>query len=449
LQETIDLALRLNPDVKTARIQRTMDKYSLVVAKNEFEFQYSLTGSAGITQSIADGNHNAWQARYNVIPGVNYKTAYGTQLSLEMNNSIADTYNPSLTFKVMQPLMKGFGPAVVQAALENAYTNDKVSSLSLKTTIINTVTQVINDFNKVAATKRNLDVQVSNLNRKIETRDQTLAKINAGELAQTNLIQSEADLSNAQAAVERARNQLSSDTLSLLSEIGLDSEANIEIVPDTPMTKFTLPTLEKAKTLAVDNNIGYLASELAIESTKRSVLTAEDGRRWQLNLSAAQTVGGGVGSGQNANLSSLSNGANMNSSISLDLTIPIDDVSAKQSEINAKGALEQATILLKQSKRQLEISITQKVYALESEKKEVSLNEQSVDYHLQDVENAKKLYKAGRLSQFELSNRQDNLTTAQQQLLESRYQYFGDLVALDAMLSHTLVTWGISMDEDQ
>jgi len=311
------------------------------------------------------------------------------------------------------------------------------------------VTQVINDFNKVAATKRNLDVQVSNLNRKIETRDQTLAKINAGELAQTNLIQSEADLSNAQAAVERARNQLSSDTLSLLSEIGLDSEANIEIVPDTPMTKFTLPTLEKAKTLAVDNNIGYLASELAIESTKRSVLTAEDGRRWQLNLSAAQTVGGGVGSGQNANLSSLSNGANMNSSISLDLTIPIDDVSAKQSEINAKGALEQATILLKQSKRQLEISITQKVYALESEKKEVSLNEQSVDYHLQDVENAKKLYKAGRLSQFELSNRQDNLTTAQQQLLESRYQYFGDLVALDAMLSHTLVTWGISMDEDQ
>lgn len=288
-----------------------------------------------------------------------------------------------------------------------------------------------------------------NVKRKIDSRDQTNTHIKAGDLPKTSAVEASADVASAEASLENAANQLTTDRLTLLDLLGLDSEANIEVTADMPVEFFKVPDLLTAKKRALENNISYITAQITIETTRRNVITARDGQNWELDLTGTQVMGGGSGGGANAHFKSLSNGANMGSTISLDLTIPIDDVSAKQTVIAAKGSLEQAEILLSEDKRQLQLQVTQKIYALQSEKKEIELSKSSVKYYEQDVKNAEKLYNAGRISQFEYVNRQDNLTTAQQNLLSAKTQYFNDLVALDATLSHTLETWDIHMKDDR
>ncbi|MFI4962528.1 MAG: hypothetical protein ACHP6H_01580, partial [Legionellales bacterium] len=112
LDEAILLSLRFSPVVKAAEIQRVVDKFNLSVARNQFEFQYALTGLANQTNTVAGGNPLNIDGNYNTSATVTKETAYGTQYNLTMTNPVTVTrspgfqpqtlyYNPALTLQVV------------------------------------------------------------------------------------------------------------------------------------------------------------------------------------------------------------------------------------------------------------------------------------------------------------------------------------------------------------
>jgi outer membrane protein TolC len=109
MQEAILLALRYNPDIQNAELDRIIQRYQLRQAYNEFELQFALAGSANFERNhfsdVGSSNSHSLLA----TPEVSLKTKLGTRLALRMDNNVAtyDSYNPVLNFSITQPLLRG------------------------------------------------------------------------------------------------------------------------------------------------------------------------------------------------------------------------------------------------------------------------------------------------------------------------------------------------------
>ena len=107
LRHAILLALRYNPNIQNAELDRIIQRYQLRLAHNEFELQYAIAGTAVVEKSRYSGVGNATTKSYLLTPELDLKTRLGTQLSLKMDNNVAayGNYNPLLNFSVKQPLL--------------------------------------------------------------------------------------------------------------------------------------------------------------------------------------------------------------------------------------------------------------------------------------------------------------------------------------------------------
>src|SRR5690349_19776255 len=88
LNDAILLALRYNPNIKNAEIQRIVDKFSLRVAENNYELNYALSGAANYNHS-AQGGTVSESNNYSLTPAVNLpNSAHGTNFTLNAANTI-------------------------------------------------------------------------------------------------------------------------------------------------------------------------------------------------------------------------------------------------------------------------------------------------------------------------------------------------------------------------
>src|SRR5262249_19522237 len=140
LRDAILLALRTNPNVRVADLQRISDKFALEVAHNLYEPQYTFNANA----TFQPGS----KPTYSYTPTAALTTPLGTKLGLNYTqNFLGSAGNgSSIVGTITQPLMQGFGPAVAMAPLEQAEYSEHTARLNLKNTIISTVVQVIQNY---------------------------------------------------------------------------------------------------------------------------------------------------------------------------------------------------------------------------------------------------------------------------------------------------------------
>jgi hypothetical protein len=219
---------------------------------------------------------------------------------------------------------------------------------------------------------------------------------------------------------------LSQARYGLLTAIGLDPNepydfADLDI--QQLMKKYHLLTEKTVKKLSIDNDVQYQTDLITINgATKRGVMLAEDNARSSLNLNLEHTAF---------------------DTASLSLTIPIDDKQAKKSVASAKIALQQANINLKAARWNKEIAavsnlktVTASFTALRFAEDAEKLQEQT--YHM-----SYQKYLHGLIDSLELQTAQFQLIQAQHALLSAKITYVKSLVALDALVGHTLKTWQI------
>ncbi len=135
LREAILLSLRYNPNIQNAELDRIVQRYQLRLAHNEFELQYALGGTAAIERTHYTGAGNATTKSYIATPEINLKTKTGTEVKLNMDNTIQSygNYNPLLNLSLTQPLLRGFGRSVTEANLRDAIDNEWLNKINLKT----------------------------------------------------------------------------------------------------------------------------------------------------------------------------------------------------------------------------------------------------------------------------------------------------------------------------
>lgn len=453
LKDAILLGLRNNPTLESAELDRIVQKYALVFEKNVFEPQTTLTAS--FDRDWTKSNNVKTNSRAtNIQPSISLKNHYGTKFTLDSTNPTNGIhYNPSLSLTIEQPLIQGFGKAIVDEALNNAIDAEVENKLTLKQTTIGTIDTIINDYFAIMQAEQQLAVDRMNLtnNEKLVHNDKI--KIAAGKTAPSDIYQDQAQVASAKATIENQLNTLEQNKLTFLKDLGLPAETNFQI-PKQDGIQDIVNLLTGGRHIAskllitkliLSNNPQFQIDGIGLRSVRRALVSAQDKLNWKLDLTAKETVGGGSGGRGNGGFRSLSNHENHAESVGLELTIPVDDVSAKQELISARIKLEQADIAYQNEKRELRITALTDWNNIQQTKSQLELDKEAAKLQQKTFETALLKRAAGKISSFELIKNQEDLKTAEQALVSDRISYLQSLENLDKDIGITLNLLGIKI----
>jgi outer membrane protein len=286
LEDAISLALENNMDIAVQRFTPWLDETALLRAKSgvngRLAFDPVLTGTGYISQSSTPIN-NPFLAGVTSVPastspvapnlishsGVanfNYTQGFspGTQLQVTFDNTRSsinfpgDLFNPyvqtSLAVQVTQPLLNGFGRLPNTRFILEARNTVKVGESQFAQQVMNSVTQVANDYWELVYARENVKVEEATVGV-----DQTLYQNNKKELeigtmAPLDVITAQSQLASDQQALVQAQTTQLQDETTLLVAITKDplamSLAGVEIVPTSP-----IPTPDVIETIPLQTAV--------------------------------------------------------------------------------------------------------------------------------------------------------------------------------------------------
>ena len=448
LREAILLALRYNPNIQNAELDRIIQRYQLRLAHNEFELQYALAGTAAIEKNRYSGIGNATTHSYFAAPEFNIKSKLGTEAALKMDNTIATigTYNPFMTLSLTQPLLRGFGKAVNEAALLDAIAAEKLNKLTTEQSIMDQITNVIAAYRTLILSHNNLKNQRWQLTEAHKTYGINEKKIAAGQLEQTANVQQSYQIESLRLMVEQAEIDFKTNAQNLLQTIGLDPDMKLAVPSDVSIDTLQIPDIHASIDQALHHNTEYISMQTALQADKRAYLVAKNQQLWQLNLAANVQTGTLTNVDSKATgVRGIYNGQNVNESAGVTMTIPLHDINRRNQLITAKVRLEKDRLLLIATKRVIMTTVKNTINAITSQARQYELANHQVALAAQSYELEKKKQQAGIASALDVSNTQNQLIQSQMSLINAKIAYLNQLSALQRTLGTTLLSWQITL----
>lgn len=431
LQEAIILALRNNPSIHSSRFQRISDKYALELANYAFQPHFNFTANVSFTQGEKTG--------YNVNPGINMNTRWGTQIKAENTSNLNGEQRE--TFTIMQPLLGGFG-AVNQIPWLNAQDNEIANRQNFKNSIMQMITEVTTDYRQVVQDYNSLEAQERALKREQETAQQYDLRVSSGKMAPSELLQQRATLANSELETERLRSIVQQDYQTLLDTLGLSPKSQLKVETHIVFKTYTLPTLEDAIQTALNNNPAYVIQQLQLHATRRAVLSAQDQRRWRVDVTGtANLISSNGFSGIINNFSELTTTDKPTATV--EISIPIRDIESKVNLIDAKVALVQAEDSLEQSRRTLIRQVTNDWNNLTSQRKQLTIAEEALDLQRKNLEAERIKQQYGQTTALSVNIIQDNLLQQELDYINSQISYLNAVTTFQNLLGTTLKEWNI------
>ena len=448
IREAILLALRYNPNIQNAELDRIVQRYQLRLAHNEFELQYALAGTALVENSHYSGVGNVKSHSVFGTPELALKTKTGGTVSLAMDNNIAavGNYNPLLNFTITQPLLRGFGLSANESGLWDAIDNEWLNKLNLQQSVSDQITQVISAYRALILSGNNLQNQRRQLKEANKSYEINEKKIAAGQLEPTGNIQQSYQIESLNLMVEQAVNDFRTAAQDLLQTIGLDPDMRLAVPSDVVLDTIEIPDVGEATAQALSHNAQYLALKMVLRADQRAYDVAKNQQLWQLDATANAQAGIMTGVDSNvAGLQGIYNGQNITKSVGVTLTVPLHDIGRRNQLISAKIRLEKDRLNIIAAKRALITMIKNTVNTIQSQAKRYELAKRQVDLAAKSYELEKKKQQAGIASALDVNNTQNQLIQSQTGLISAKIAYLNQLSALQRILGTTLDYWKIKL----
>lgn len=448
LHEAIAIALRDNISVRNAYLSRISDKFTYRVAEWNYEPQYSLSTTLSESSSFSSGNRtNTDTASVSAATSLNIPT--GGQFALTAAQSLtvttdADRSNDgSLTLSFTQPLMRGFGEEIATASLTTAGYTNLSSQLSLKSTLISTVTSVISAYRSYFLSLRSLSIAETALIRAEEQVATNSELIKAGRIAAVDLVQSETSVANKKISLRSAQNTAETGRLSLLKLLRLNSQTQLELTEPLYVEPMELQIDELLSTAKAKQS-SYLQTKLSLKSAELTRKVQKDNQRWSLGLTSSVAL---AGSDPRFDKSVKEYGYldDANYSVDLTLSIPIGELDRDQSLLSANVSWLQARNNFIDTNESLRLTLLSALQSIESAWDNVDLAKKSLELSQLQLELEQEKQRAGKSTNFQVVSYQDDLATAENSYVSAQISYLNELTSLDETLGTTLEHWGIEM----
>lgn len=458
LRDAIYLSLRYNTQLQSTELDRIVQRYSVRMAKNKFEFQYALDGAGNWNWAKDLGVNKSTTNSLNLTPSIKKKTRFGTEASVGlMNNYDNYSYAPQLTLNVKQPLLRGFGKTFNEQSLNDQLDDELSNQMGMKQAVIDRITDVIMAYRSLIQQNNSLDTQKQSLKEAKKTYWINEKNIKAGTLSPKGNIQQAFQVSYIESNLESQENTLIQAKQRLLTAIGLDPNMNVKVPSDVAIEKLLVPDLKQTQKKALANNTSYQQAIVSYRKTKRAYEVMKNKKRWQLDFNASVTTGGSAISNAdssikriltlrnngafNAFINRLFNEGTNGEQLGLTFSIPIKDLSLRSEMIAAKVTLEKSRLQLLALKRKLETDVINSINSIRTQVRLYNMNLKQVALAKESYELELKRQEAGIASSIDVTNTQNQLISARNNLIGAKISYLDEITKLEQMLGTTLEVW--------
>jgi outer membrane protein TolC len=446
LSEIVFLSLENNRNIKNQYLERIVQKQDLAVANSKFEPiltpQISISGI-----NLRSGGNSSRTGAFDVSARVSMKVPTGGSISfgwalqqqrVDPNGFVlGDDNSPSqnLQLSFNQPLLRGAGVNVNRASIEIAKLTETSNLLTLKSTIINTITSAILAYRELFKAQERLKIEQNSLEiarRQVEINQ---ALIDAGRRAQIDILPIQKEVVDREASLLVAESELKRFRLALLEILDLDLDLNIaateNFVAESPPLE-----LDKIRAIALANRADYLQAQLNQQIAKYNLLLADNNRKWNLNFNTSYNGAGTFGN----NNSDFRAGIILSREFgnrSIERDFQRSKINVLQSDNNVKELTQQLNIELTNAVR--DVSVSQRQVAIARRARELAQRQL-------EIEQEKLKLGLGTSRIIDIVDFQQALVRARNAELAAQIDYLNSLTNLDRITGTTLDTWQVIIE---
>lgn len=437
LDEAVALALRNNRAIRSAYLQRVVERFDLRVAERAFTPQGGI--AVEVVQRRQDGQT---RSETYLSPAASWRTPLGGVVGfvwqrtdpLDGDGEGYETAGVSLT----QPLLRGGGLAVNMAPVRIARLQEEINRLQLEATVSGAVSAVITSYRSLIQAQEQVRLAEASLERTRALLETNRALIAAGRMAEADIVQTESGVANQELALLQSRQQRVSNQLALLQLLALASRTNVVAV-DPMVAQRVDVDLERAMQTAFASRIDLLAQRKSLEQMRQSMIITRNQRLWDVSLVASATRDDGP--------RFLERLDETDTTVGLQLSVPIGDLSRRQAVLAADTGLRTAELRFEELQQSVESQVLDSVQGVEMGWLQVEAARRARALSARALEIGQEKLRFGRASNFEVLSLQADLRAADLQELLAGIAYLNALTALDQQIGSTLETWRISLND--
>jgi outer membrane protein TolC len=480
LKNYLDLVLANNTDIAIQRL-------SIEVPKNAIQRAFSIfdptvTSNFNATRSNQPAINQLQGA--NVVSQLNQplntrfqqllptSTTVFTQLNwskLSTNDQFA-IYNPAYTttwqMGFTQPLWRGRGPYITKIGITIARAAKRQQDYNVRDAIMRLLVTAEQAYWDVVSARENLKVNQEALKLAEAALERTNREIELGATSELERFQPEQNAATARINVTRTEYQLRAFEDALRRQIGADLDPDVRDLPivlTEDVTKLPEPVLydrEQLVRTALENRPDIKAQKIALDINDLQIRNALNSIKPLFNLTGSyQTFGrGGPGftrvggapvfvPGNAWDAWSMMFGFNYNTfSFGLQLQLPLRDRAGSANLADAVVNKRLAALRERSLEQQIRQEVLNAITNVESSREGVRLAQIAVDYARKRVEADQKRYDLGVINIFFLLSAQNDLATAQSNLVNQTVNYRRNLLILQQRLGTLFDDRGIVID---
>lgn len=443
LSDAVFLGLRNNRSIRSAYLERIAQKFDLRVEEDHFTPKLMLSG-----HYLANRNQNDRYRQSEVTPQATLLGEYGTRFSLSWSNQLTQANregrrrNDGATFTVIQPLLRGAGRDVTTAPVRMARLSEQANRLSLKSTVSDTITQVIAGYRELLRGQEQLQIARDALQRSRQLLEANQAMIEAGRMAEFEIVQTEADVATQELSVEEAANQLDANRLELLRLLALDLHTQIRAADILDAAPVSIGLMQ-ALTAAQEQQPTYLTQIIATEQAVINHTVARNDKLWDVSLVGGATQIRDRYPGDRENETNRA----WDGYAGIQVEIPIGDLSRRQAEVRARVNIENQEIRLAEARQSLERDVGDAVRDLSTRWRQYEIAQRARDLSRRKLEIEREKLQAGRSSNFQVLSFESDLRNAESARLNAVIAYLNTQAHLDQTLGTTLESWDIHLND--
>lgn len=414
LQDCLDYALKNNIQLQKSKVSLESSKVDVKSAKAALFPSLSFSTSQGVT-------HTPWSESSSFI-----NESGGTMTSTSTSDKV--TANGSYGLNASWTLWNGNQN---RNNLKQQKLNEQVAQLSTEQTANSIQEEIAQDYVQILYEVEEIKIAQSALTLSKTQRDRGAEMVKTGSLAKADLAQLEAQVTQDQYTLVNAQSLLASYKLKLKQLLEIDGGQSFDVtIPDVNDNQVlaSIPTLNDVYQSSLVIRPEIKSGQISIDNASLAIKTAKGGYYPTLSLSA------GLGSSDGTALSgSLYNQLkhNFNSSVSLNVSVPIFDNRKNKSNVE-KAKLNYIT-------SQLDLQSTQKTLysTIEGYWQDATTSQMKYIAAKANVESMQTSYdlvseqfRVGLKNVVDMLTGKNNLLSAQQSMLQSKYTSLLNLTLL-------------------
>lgn len=433
LQSAIHSALIHNIEIQKIYLDCILYKDNLDYQLKHYRPKLTLNAQGTTHENEQLGVHRS--RLFKVYPSLKVSTPIGTELQILAEASKEHTdlshHDESITLILKQPLTKGLNPKINNFSLQEAKRQYMLEKWQVQQAVEQVMIKIIMQFFMYQQKTLILKTQQKHLDRAQLLVYQLNEKLQAGRIAQNELLAPRLQVQVAKQAVIQSQYDVDESRAKLFEIIGInDTQQEIEL----NIPQICIPTDSRLMGDILENDLPLKTTEIMEQRFKEELLITKDSHRMDINLQGDFHLGHShyhrYENIADSPLFHVLNKTNKGYTASINLELPIGNQHQKHNQLlKIHTNIQKAKLEKKQRKQLLTNQKRSLMNELHLQEQQILLIQQEGHLAQLDYESMRELYEVGRATVHELVNAEDKvqqvevrLTMARQKLQEIKLQ---------------------------